>query len=358
MCLCNSQKRKYRRVIIIWKYNWPCRQSKKRHLFLPSDWQKFEFDTIKCDEIHKENTERVTYQESGGEHQWMFITKVWFPPQCRLLLHAYCLHLPSKVCRGLIPVMGLDVARGERVGFEDNVVSPYKKTLSDEDPAGSSSKRKFLFRQRKGLLPCQGVSSSDSLYSFFLDQFPDISIKRTQRSCEFGGGCNLRISSLRHWVCSSPAHSNERPETPVSEALGSSDRTSVDSSEHLMCLCLSSPLLGNPSDQPTLSTFSLHFYCHHRSTATAWSHKASLSVGSSLQTTPSDNFKMCLLLQAMDYQNSIFHNFLIHQIRYLILEPHPHGFLSQGHFWMVTHYITLLLELYHMHINTLLMQSM
>lgn len=355
MCLCNSQKRKYRRVIIMWKYNWPCRQSRKRHHFSSirqtkiwvwyyQMWWDPQRKYRACDlqgEWWRESVD-IYYQS-------LIFSAVSSPSPCLLL---------GCTCPLRFPVMGLDIARRERVGFEDNVVSPCKKTLSDEDPAGSSSKRKFLFRQRKGLLPCQGLSSSDSLYSFFLDQFPDISIKRTQRSCEFGGDCNLRISSLRHWVCSSPAHSNERPETPVSEALGSSDRTLVDSSEHLMCLCLSSPLLGNPSDQPTLSTFSLHFYCHYRSTATAWSHKASLSVCSSLQTTPGDNFKMCLLLQAMDYQDSIFHNFLIHQIRYLILEPHPHGFLSQGHFWMVTHYITLLLELYHMHINTLLMQSM
>ena len=35
----------------------------------------------------------------------------------------------SKVCGGLIPLNGLDVTRGGRVGFEDNVVSPCKKTL-------------------------------------------------------------------------------------------------------------------------------------------------------------------------------------------------------------------------------------
>ena len=121
--------------------------------------------------------------------------------------------------------------------------------------------------------------------------------------------------------------------------------TWADCSEHRAYLWLSPPLPGNPSAQPTLSAVSLHFYRHHCSTAAAWALKASLLERSSLQTTPGDHFKMCLLLQAMDYEDSIFHSFLIHQIRCLFLEPCPHGFLSQGHFWMVTHYITLLLDI-------------
>lgn len=45
--------------------------------------------------------------------------------------------------------MGLEVIGGARVGFEDNAASPFEKTISDEDSAGSSSKKKFLFRLRK-----------------------------------------------------------------------------------------------------------------------------------------------------------------------------------------------------------------
>lgn len=58
--------------------------------------------------------------------------------------------LSSKVRWDLILVMGLAVIGGARVNFEDNMASPCEKTISDEDFAGSSSKRKFLFRLRKG----------------------------------------------------------------------------------------------------------------------------------------------------------------------------------------------------------------
>ena len=128
------------------------------------------------------------------------------PPECCLpfprLLSALALQgLWRSDCS-----LGLEVIRGGRVGFEDNVASLCKKTISDEGSARSSSKRKFLFRQRKELLPCQGVST---LFRFsvitriplFPNQVHNFSIKKTQRSWEFSGGCNFAISSLRHWVC-------------------------------------------------------------------------------------------------------------------------------------------------------------
>lgn len=156
------------------------------------------------------------------------------------LLPAYCLHLPPKACGGLIPVMGLDVTRGGKLGFEDEWTVP-------------STERVFGF-----LLLCQAIQAPIPL------------------SAPLVFTSTVIVVPLQLLGPSKP---------PFQHALHSRQLQVII----LKCVCL--------------------------------------------------------LLQAMDYQDSIFHNFLIHQIRCLFLEPRPHAFLSQGHFWMVTHYITLLFDI-------------
>lgn len=55
--------------------------------------------------------------------------------------------------------LGLEVIRGGRVSFKDNVASLCKKTVSDEGSARSSSKRRFLFRQEGAASLTRGVNS-------------------------------------------------------------------------------------------------------------------------------------------------------------------------------------------------------
>lgn len=123
------------------------------------------------------NTVRIHFHTFIPDFQGNLLSKSVILSECHLSFPWWVFVLD--VPRGL----GLKVIGGIRVGLINNVASPCNHTMFDEDSAGSSNKRKFLFRLRKGAAFPQGWSM---LFRFFVithvplfpNQFPKHSMKK------------------------------------------------------------------------------------------------------------------------------------------------------------------------------------